>query len=139
MTMTMTMTNDNAEYSIKIVLIYDVYRMDAPTPNAKTNSGVAGVAVSIISLFANFINYLNASYYEAQFTYKHEQARANIHSIYAAVSATPDITPTREQCVSFYNDIRVLENVTETDDPDYHRYKRILRSYIAELSPSILT
>ena len=130
------MTNDNAEYSIKIALIYDVYRMDAPTPNANTNSVVAGVAVSIISLFANFINYLNASYYEAQFTYKHEQARANIHSIYAAVSATPDITPTREQCVSFYNDIRVLENVTETDDPDYHRYKQMLRSYIAELSPS---
>jgi hypothetical protein len=113
-----------------------MYRMDAPAPDAKTNPVVAGVAVSIISLFANFINYLNASYYEAQFTHKHEQARANIHSIYAAVSATPDITPTREQCVSFYNDIRVLENVTETDDPDYHRYKRMLRSYIAELSPS---
>jgi hypothetical protein len=128
------MTNDNEEYSIKIALIYDVYRMDAP--DAKTNPVVAGVAVSIISLFANFINYLNASYYEAHFTHKHEQARANIHSIYAAVSATPDITPTREQCVSFYNDIRVLENVTETDDPDYHRYKRILRSYIAELSSS---
>lgn len=132
----MTMTNDNEEYSIKIALIYDVYRMDAPAPDAKTNPVIAGVAVSIISLFANFINYLNASYYEAQFTHKHEQARANIHSIYAAVSATPDITPTREQCVSFYNDIRVLENVTETDDPDYHRYKQMLRSYIAELSPS---
>ena len=90
----------------------------------------------VIALFANFINYLNVSYYEAQFTHKHEQARTNLNAIYAAVSATPDITPTREQCVSFYNDIRVLENVTETDDPDYHRYKRILRSYIAELSPS---
>jgi hypothetical protein len=93
----------------------------------------------VIALFANFINYLNASYYEAQFTHKHEQARANLNAIYADVVATPDQPPTLEQCVSFYNDIRVLENVTETDDPDYHRYKRMLRLYIAELSPSILT
>lgn len=93
----------------------------------------------VIALFANFINYLNASYYEAQFTHKHEQARANLNAIYDIVVATPDQPPTLEQCVSFYNDIRVLENVTETDDPDYHRYKRMLRLYIAELSPSILT
>jgi glutamate formiminotransferase len=93
----------------------------------------------VIALFANFINYLNASYYEAQFTHKHEQARTNLNAICADVVATPDQPPTLEQCVSFYNDIRVLENVTETDDPDYHRYKRMLRLYIAELSPSILT
>ena len=93
----------------------------------------------VIALFANFINYLNASYYEAQFTHKHEQARTNLSAIYDIVAATPDQPPTLEQCVSFYNDIRVLENVTETDDPDYHRYKRMLRLYIAELSPSILT
>lgn len=90
----------------------------------------------MIELFAKFINYLNASYYEAQFTHKHEQARANINRIYADVAATPDCSPTLEQCVSFYNDIRVLENVTETDDPDYHRYKRILRLYIADISTS---
>lgn len=93
----------------------------------------------VIALFANFINYLNASYYEAQFTHKHEQARANLNAIYEIVAATPDQPPTLEQCVAFYNDIRVLENVTETDGPDYHRYKRMLRLYIAELSPSILT
>ena len=93
----------------------------------------------VIALFANFINYLNVSYYEAQFTHKHEQARTNLSAIYDIVAATPDQPPTLEQCVSFYNDIRVLENVTETDDPDYHRYKRMLRLYIAELSPSILT
>jgi len=39
-------------------------------------------------------------------------------------------------CISFYNDIRVLENVTETDDPDYHNYKRLLRIYIAEITPN---
>lgn len=89
---------------------------------------------SVIALFANFINYLNASYYEAQFTHKHEQARANLTAIYDIVAATPDQPPTLAQCVAFYNDIRVLENVTETDDPDYHRYKKMLRLYIADVS-----
>jgi hypothetical protein len=88
-----------------------------------TNEGVA--------LLANFINYLNASLYEAQFTQKHEEARANLNMIYDTVSKTPNMPPTREQCMSFYNDIRVLERVTFTEDPDYFTYKRLLRKYIA--------
>jgi len=32
--------------------------------------------------------------------------------------------------------VRTLENVTETDDPDYHNYKRLLRRYIAAFSIS---
>jgi hypothetical protein len=85
----------------------------------------------IVSLFANFINYLNASYFEAQFTQKHEEARANIELIYDTVSKTPTISPSKDQCISFYNDIRVLESVTFTEDPDYFTYKRLLRKYIA--------
>ena len=85
----------------------------------------------IVSLFANFINYLNASYFEAQFTQKHEEARANLDLIYDTVSKTPTTSPSKEQCISFYNDIRVLENVTFTEDPDYFTYKRLLRNYIA--------
>lgn len=85
----------------------------------------------IVALFANFINYLNASYYEAQFTQKHEQARASIHAIYDEVSKTPSAPPTKEQCISFYNDVRILGNVTFTEDPDYFTYKRLLRKYIA--------
>jgi hypothetical protein len=85
----------------------------------------------IVTLLANFVNYLNVSYYESLFTKKHEDARANINAIYDAVAMTPNVPPTKEQCVSFYNDIRVLENVTHTDDPDYFIYKRLLRKYIA--------
>lgn len=85
----------------------------------------------IISLFANFINYLNASYFEAQFTQKHEEARANLEVIYDTVSKTPTISPSKDQCISFYNDVRVLESVTFTEDPDYFTYKRLLRKYIA--------
>ena len=85
----------------------------------------------IVTLLANFVNYLNVSYYESLFTQKHEEARANINAIYDAVAMTPNVPPTKEQCVSFYNDIRVLGNVTHTDDPDYFIYKRLLRKYIA--------
>jgi len=85
----------------------------------------------IVTLLANFVNYLNVSYYESLFTQKHEEARANINAIYDTVAMTPNVPPTKEQCVSFYNDIRVLGNVTYTDDPDYFIYKRLLRKYIA--------
>jgi len=88
----------------------------------------------IITLFANFINYLNASYYEYHFTQLHQQARLNLDAIYTEVSKTPEKSPTLDQCISFYNDVRILENVTETDDPDYHRYKRLLRIHIGALT-----
>lgn len=90
----------------------------------------------IITLFANFINYLHVSYYEYHFTQTHQQARLNLDTIFSEVSKTPEKSPTLEQCISFYNDVRTLENVTETDDPDYHRYKRLLRRHIAALSTS---
>ena len=90
----------------------------------------------IITLFANFINYLNVSYYEYHFTQTHQQARLNLDIVFSEVSKTPEKSPTLEQCISFYNDVRALENVTETDDPDYHQYKRLLRRHIAALSTS---
>ncbi len=90
----------------------------------------------VVSLFANFINYLELSCYASHFTQKHEEARANIVSIYNDVSETPEESPSLEDCISFYNDIRVLENVTDTDDHDYHIYKRLLRRYIAALTPT---
>ena len=85
----------------------------------------------IVTLFAHCINYLNVSFYEAQFTQKHEEARANLNAIYDTVSKTPRAPPTIVQCVSFYNDILVLRNVTYTDDPDYYTYTRRLRKYIS--------
>ena len=87
----------------------------------------------IVSLLAQFQNYLNVSFYEAQFTQKHEEARANLNAIYDTVSKTPRAPPTIVQCVSFYNDILVLRNVTYTDDPDYYTYTRRLRKYISEM------
>ena len=84
----------------------------------------------IVTLLAHFQNYLNVSYYEAQFTQRHEESRANLNAIYETVSKTPNEPPRIEQCVSFYNDILELRHVTYTDDPDYYTYKRKLRNYI---------
>jgi hypothetical protein len=88
----------------------------------------------IVTLIANFVNYLNVSYYEGQMTQKHEEARANLNAIYDAVSKTPNDPPSIDQCVSFYNDIRVLRDVTYTDDADYFIYCGLLRKYINEMN-----
>jgi hypothetical protein len=86
-------------------------------------------------LLANFMNYLNASLYESQFTQIHEEARANLNANYDAIITTPEQEPTKEQLVSFYNNIRTLEKVTDTHDPIYYTYKRWLRGCIALVEP----
>jgi len=91
---------------------------------------VMGEPNDIVTLFSQFLNYLNVSLYEAQFTQTHEEARANLNAIYNAVSQPPNEAPRLEQCVSFYNDILALRDVTYTDDPDYYTYTRKLRNYI---------
>jgi len=112
--------------------------MSSITDNTVT-ANTANEPHKVIVLFANFINYLNVSFYESQFTQKHEQARANLEEIYNNVSKTPEEPPTLEDCKSFYNDVRVLENVTDTDDPIYYTYKRILRVHIADTTPFVFT
>jgi len=84
-----------------------------------------------VVVITNLINYLNFSFYEAQFTQRHEEARVNINSVYNAISSNPTKPPTQNQCVTMYTNMKILENVTYTDDPDYFTYKRYLRRYIA--------
>jgi hypothetical protein len=83
----------------------------------------------IISTMANMLNYLNVSLYEGQFTYKHEEARAKINEIYDSVSKMPLIAPPLDVIAEFYNSVKCLKNVTDTDDPDYYQYMRELRNY----------
>jgi len=98
------------------------------------NNEVGAVISDSHEVIANFLNYINVSLYEAQFTQKHEEARANLNAIYDAVATTP---PTKAQLVSFYNDICVLENVTDTSDPIYYTYKRLLRRCITAMEPKL--
>lgn len=97
------------------------------------SNGVGSIRSNPHEVLAHFVNYLNASLYESRFTQKHEEARAHLNSNYDALAASPEKEPTYEQLVSFYNDICVLEKITDTDDPIYYTYKRLLRRYIASL------
>ena len=85
---------------------------------------------NIVQIMANMINYLNVSLYESQFTYNHEQARLSLNSIYDYVSKTPSKPPSVVHITEFYNDVKYLINVTDTDDPDYYKYMRALKKYI---------
>lgn len=84
----------------------------------------------IVQLMANIINYLNVSLYQGQFTYTHEQSFAQLNELYVKLSKTPFIAPSIEDITCAYNNLIYLQNVTDTDDPDYHRYMRILKKYI---------
>ena len=83
----------------------------------------------IVIIMANMLNYLNVSLYEGQFTYKHEQARAKINEIYDSVSKTALLAPSLYATAEFYNNVKCLKNVTDTDDHDYYQYMRELRNY----------
>ena len=84
----------------------------------------------IVQIMANMINYLNVSLYESQFVYNHEQARSKLNAIYDYVSITPSKTPSLEDIDDFYNNVKYLINVTDTDDLDYYKYMRLLKKYI---------
>ena len=79
---------------------------------------------------ANMINYLNVSLYEAQFTLKHEQSRRRLNEIYDSYSLKTNARPIVSDITEFYMNVKELINVTDTDDPDYTRYMRLLRRYI---------
>jgi hypothetical protein len=87
----------------------------------------------IVITMANMLNYLNVSLYEGQFTYKHEQARAKINEIYDSVSKTALLAPSLDAIAEFYNNVKCLKNVTDTDDPEYYQYMRELRNYYIAL------
>lgn len=84
----------------------------------------------VLELMANMINYLNVSLYEAQFTLKHEQSRRRLNEIYDSYSLKTNARPTVIDITEFYMNVKELINVTDTDDPDYTRYMRLLRRYI---------
>jgi hypothetical protein len=84
----------------------------------------------IVQLMANIINYLNVSLYQGQFTYKHEQSFIQLNELYEQISKTPFTAPTIEYITCAYNNLICLQNVTDTDDPDYHYYMRNLKKYI---------
>lgn len=96
----------------------------------------------IISTLANMMNYLNVSFYEGLFTYKHEQARAKLNELYDSLTLsslnTQSSAPSIDAINEFYNNVNYLQQVTDTDDIDYHSYMRKLYIY-CRTTPSIKT
>ena len=84
----------------------------------------------IVQLIANIINHLNVSLYQGQFTYNHEQSFAQFNELYVKLSKIPFIAPSNEDITHAYNNLIYLQNVTDTDDPDYHYYMHNLKKYI---------
>jgi hypothetical protein len=84
----------------------------------------------IVKLMANIINYLNVSLYQGQFTYNHQQSFAQLNELYIKLSKTPHIAPSKEDITCVYNNLIYLQNVTDTDDNDYHNYMHNLKKYI---------
>jgi len=101
--------------------------MENNSNNNNNNNDVSNDINKIVSVMANMLNYLNVSLYEGQFTYKHEQARLKINEIYDSVSKMPN--PPLHAIAEFYNNVKCLKNVTDTDDPDYYQYMRELKNY----------
>jgi hypothetical protein len=79
-----------------------------------------------VQLMANVMNYLNVSLYEGSFKKCHEDALRALNSIYDTVAKAPQELPPYSMRTSFYDNFIFLSPVTDTDDPDYTRYKRQL-------------
>ena len=89
----------------------------------------------VVQLMAKMLNYLNVSLYEGQFTLKDEQSRRRLNEIYDtyAMNTEPFIKqfqPNLCDITEFYRNVKDLRNVTDTDDPDYNHYVRLLCHYI---------
>ena len=89
-----------------------------------------------VTLMANIMNYLNVSLYEGLFTYNHEQARAELNTIYNSVCLKCNEPPSLDDSVNFYRNIFYLKSVTDTDDITYHAYIRQLKAYIQKCKES---
>jgi len=84
-----------------------------------------------VQLMANVMNYLSVSLYEGSFKKCHEDALRELNSIYNTVAKTPKDLPSYLIRTSFYDNFIFLSPVTDTDDPDYMRYKRQLFRFTA--------
>jgi hypothetical protein len=84
--------------------------------------------VDILSVMACVLNYLNVSSYEHYYMLHHQECRKNMNDIYDKGAIT------LESCKHFYECLKRLEGVTETDDPDYYEFRRKLRRFTISLA-----
>jgi len=107
--------------------------------NCETGEPVSnGCVHPVLSLIAMMMNYLNVSLYEGRFTYNHEQARARLNELYDLLTKTQFQAPPKEYIAEFYTNVKHLQNVTDTYDPDYGIMMRDLKEYIIMLESPLI-
>ena len=86
--------------------------------------------VDIIGVMCNVLNYMTLSSYEFYYTQYHQECRNEMNAIYDNGASSITV----ESCKRFYECLKRLESVTDTDDPDYYEYRRKIRRFIISLA-----
>jgi len=84
----------------------------------------------ILLVMAGVLNYLSVSSYDYYYTQYHQECRKNMNNIYENGASSITV----ESCKHFYECLKQLESVTDTDDPDYYEFRRKLRRFIISLA-----
>ena len=84
----------------------------------------------IISVMACVLNYLTVSSYDYYYTQYHQECRKEMNAVYDRGASSITV----ESCKHFYECLKRLESVTETDGPDYYEYRRKMRRFIISLA-----
>ena len=86
--------------------------------------------VDIIGVMCNVLNYMILSSYDYYYTQYHQECRNEMNAVYDKGASSITV----ESCKHFYECLKRLESVTDTDDPDYYEYRRKMRRFIISLA-----
>ena len=86
--------------------------------------------VDIIGVMCNVLNYMTLSLYDYYYTQYHQECRNEMNAVYDKGASSITV----ESCKHFYECLKRLESVTDTDDPDYYEYRRKMRRFIISLA-----
>ena len=84
----------------------------------------------IIGVMCNVLNYMTLSSYDYYYTQYHQECRKEMNAIYDKGASSITV----ESCKHFYECLKRLESVTDTDDPDYYEFRRKLRRFVISLA-----
>jgi len=84
----------------------------------------------IIGVMCNALNYLTLSSYDYYYTQYHQECRNEMNAVYDKGATSVTV----ESCKHFYECLKRLESVTDTDDPEYYEYRRKIRRFIISLA-----
>ena len=91
---------------------------------------LSNLRVHVIGVMCNVLNYMTLSSYEYYYTQHHQECRNEMNAIYDNGASSITV----ESCKHFYECLKRLESVTDTDDPDYYEYRRKIRRFIISLA-----